>query len=153
MKYDSWGDQIMITHNRIKTNIFATILGLMLGIGYLYFYINGYFGEALFGWEFLSDLLVSFIHPIALIGLFPFLIIVYVRRKKDFKLGFDNMQKTIKGVMVVNLISTVLIILLFIIEKELALVFAFLYFFIIGFFNSYLLGMRLFEVKREDEIL
>ncbi|MBS3991195.1 MAG: hypothetical protein KGZ51_03915 [Erysipelothrix sp.] len=143
----------MITHNRIKTNIFATIFGLMLGIGYLYFYINGYFGEALFDWSFLSDLLVSFIHPIALIGLVPFLIIVYVRRRKDFILGFDNMQKSIKGHLIVILVSTVLIISMFIVEKQLALVYAFLYFFIIGFFSSYLLGMRLFEIKNEVEPL
>jgi len=153
MKCDSWGDPIMITHNRIKTNIFATIFGLMLGIGYLYFYINGYFGEALFDWSFLSDLLVSFIHPIALIGLVPFLIIVYVRRRKDFILGFDNMQKSIKGHLIVILVSTVLIISMFIVEKQLALVYAFLYFFIIGFFSSYLLGMRLFEIKNEVEPL
>jgi predicted neutral ceramidase superfamily lipid hydrolase len=125
----------------------------MLGIGYLYFYINGYFGEALFDWSFLSDLLVSFIHPIALIGLVPFLIIVYVRRRKDFILGFDNMQKSIKGHLIVILVSTVLIISMFIVEKQLALVYAFLYFFIIGFFSSYLLGMRLFEIKNEVEPL
>jgi uncharacterized membrane protein (DUF485 family) len=140
----------MITHERIKTNIFATIIGLLLCIVYLYFYIVGFFGEPLFGWEFLSGLLISFIHPVALIGLVPFLIIVYVRRRKDFKLGFDNMQKSIKGHLIVILVSTVLIVLLFIIEKELALVYAFLYFFIIGFFSSYLLGMRLFEVKSEE---
>jgi uncharacterized membrane protein (DUF485 family) len=140
----------MITHERIKTNIFATIIGLLLCIVYLYFYIVGFFGEPLFGWEFLSGLLISFIHPVALIGLVPFLIIVYIRRRKDFKLGFDNMQKSIKGHLIVILVSTVLIVLLFIIEKELALVYAFLYFFIIGFFSSYLLGMRLFEVKSEE---
>ena len=141
----------MITHHRIKTNIFATIFGLLLGIGYLYFYINGYFGEALFGWEFLSDLLRSFIHPIALIGLAPFLIIVYLRRRKDFHLGFDDIQKTIKIHSIVILVSTVLIIILFIIEKEMALVYAFLYFFTIGYFSSYLLGMRFFEVRYEEE--
>ena len=64
----------MITYERVKTNIFATIFGLFLGIVYLYFYINGYFGQAGFSWEFLSGLLISFIHPIALIGLVPFLI-------------------------------------------------------------------------------
>jgi hypothetical protein len=140
----------MIMHHRIKTNVFATIFGVLLGIGYLHFYINGYFGKALFGWSFLSDLLMSFIHPIAIIGLLPFLIIVYIRRRKNFELGFDNMQKTIKTHSIIILVSTVLIIVLFILEKEIALVNAFLYFFMVGFFSSYLLGMRLFELKNED---
>ncbi len=140
----------MIMYHRIKTNVFATIFGVLLGIGYLYFYINGYFGEALFGWSFLSDLLISFIHPIAIIGMIPFLIIVYIRRRKNFELGFDDIQKTIKTHGIIILVSTMLIIVLFIIEKEIALVYAFLYFFIVGFFSSYLLGIRLFEIKNED---
>ena len=82
----------MITHEKVKTNIFATIFGLFLGIVYLYYYINGYFGKAVFGWEFLSGLLNSFIHPVALIGLVPFLIIVYVKRRKDFKFQKDKIR-------------------------------------------------------------
>lgn len=139
--------QSMITYNRIKTNILATFFGLLLGIGYLYFYINGYFGQAIFGWDFLSGLLISFIHPVALIGLVPFLIIVYVKRKKNAHLEFDSIQKAIKIHLSVMLIATVLIVSLFMVEKEVALVYAFIYFFVLGFFSSYLLGMRLFEVK------
>lgn len=141
----------MITHEKVKTNIFATIFGLLLGIVYLYFYINGYFGKAVFGWEFLSGLLNSFIHPVALIGLVPFLIIVYVKRRKDFRLESQNMQSAIKVHSIVIIASTVLFVSIFIIDKEMALVYAFLYFFIIGFFSSYLLGMRIFEVKNEDK--
>lgn len=141
----------MITHERIKTNIFATIFGLFLGIVYLYFYINGYFGQAVFGWEFLSGLLNSFIHPVALIGLIPFLIIVYVKSRKDFSLEVQSIQNAIKVHSIVILASTFLIVSMFIIEKEMALVYAFIYFFIIGFFSSYLLGMRIFEFKNEDD--
>ena len=141
----------MITHEKVKTNIFATIFGLFLGIVYLYYYINGYFGKAVFGWEFLSGLLNSFIHPVALIGLVPFLIIVYVKRRKDFRLESQNMQSAIKVHSIVIIASTVLFVSIFIIDKEMALVYAFLYFFIIGFFSSYLLGMRIFEVKNEDK--
>ncbi len=141
----------MIAYDRVKTNIFATIFGLFLGIVYLYFYINGFFGKAVFGWEFLSGLLNSFIHPVALIGLVPFLIIVYVKRRKDFRLEFQNMQSAIKVHSIVMITSTVLFVSIFIIEKEMALVYAFLYFFIIGFFSSYLLGMRIFEIKNEDK--
>ncbi|PKK90375.1 MAG: hypothetical protein CVV62_01120, partial [Tenericutes bacterium HGW-Tenericutes-7] len=141
----------MITYERVKTNIFATIFGIFFGIVYLYFYINGYFGQAIFGWEFLSGLLNSFIHPVALIGLVPFLIIVYVKRRKDFNLGFQNIQHAIKVHSVVILASTALIVSVFIIEKEIALVYAFIYFFIIGFFSSYLFGMRIFEFKNDDK--
>jgi hypothetical protein len=141
----------MITHERIKTNIFATIFGLFLGIVYLYFYINGYFGQAVFGWEFLSGLLSSFIHPVALIGLVPFLIIVYVKSRKDFSLEIQDVQNAIKVHSIVILASTFLIVSMFIIAKEMALVYAFIYFFIIGFFSSYLLGMRIFEFKNEDD--
>ena len=141
----------MITHEKVKTNIFATIFGLILGIVYLYFYINGYFGQAMFGWKFLSGLLISFIHPVALIGLIPFLIIVYVKSRKNFSLGIQNLQSAMKVHSIVIIASTVLFVAIFIIEKEMALVYAFLYFFIIGFFSSYLLGMRIFEIKNEDK--
>jgi cobalamin biosynthesis protein CobD/CbiB len=142
--------QSMITYNRIKTNILATFFGLLLGISYLYFYINGYFGQAIFGWDFLSGLLISFIHPVAIIGLIPFLIIVYVSRRKNFNTKIDSIQKVTKINFYIILVSTVLIVSLFMVEKEIALVYAFIYFFIIGFFSSYLLGMRLFEFKESN---
>lgn len=141
----------MITHNRIKTNIFATLIGLMLGIAYLYFYINGYFGEAVFGWSFLSELLLTFVEPFSLIGLGLVLFIVLINRKKPFHIGTEIVESTNKIHITVIVISTVIIISLFLIDKQIALVYAFIYFFIIGYFSSYLIGMRIFRVKGEDE--
>jgi len=141
----------MIVHYRIKTNILATLCGLILGSIYLFFYINGFFGKALFGWTFLSDLILVFIHPLSLLGLVPILILVYLKRNKNFNLGYQDFKKVIKGHIVVMVISTILLITLFLIQNELAFIYAFLYFFIIGFFSSYLLWMQIFQVKSEIE--
>ena len=141
----------MITHNRIKTNVFATLIGLMLGIAYLFFYINGYFGQAVFGWSFLSELLLTFVEPFSLIGLGVVLVIVLIKRKKPFHLATEVVESTNKIHITIIIISTIIIVSLFFIDKQIALVYAFIYFFIIGFFSSYLMGMRIFRVKGEDE--
>lgn len=138
----------MITHNRIKTNIFASLFGLLLGVIYLYFYINGYFGEALFGWLFLSDLLLTFVEPFSLIGLGLVLVIVLNRRKKPFHLATQIIESTHRMHLIVIVISTLIIVSLLFIDKQIALVYAFIYFFIVGFFSSYLIGMRMFKVKQ-----
>lgn len=137
----------MIIHNRIKTNIFSTLIGLVFSLCYLYFYINGYFGKALFDWSFLSGLVASIAHPVSLIGLVPFIIIIYLRNKKNFHLGYENMIKSIILHLTILVVSTIIIALVYFIDKQMALIYAFIYFFIIGFFSSYLVGIRLFEVK------
>lgn len=76
----------MIVHNRIKTNILSTSIGLLFAFGYLFLNINGYFGSALIDWSFLSGLLVSMVHPVSFIGLVPFIIIIYLRNKQNFNL-------------------------------------------------------------------
>lgn len=141
----------MITHNRIKTNIFATLIGLLLGITYLYFYINGYFGKAVFGWSFLSELLLTFVEPFSLIGLGVVLFIVLIKRRKSFSLATEIIESTNRIHITIVVISTFIIVSLFLIDKQIALVYAFIYFFILGFFSSYLIAMRVFRVKVEDE--
>lgn len=143
----------MITHNRIKTNIFSTLIGLLFSLGYLYFYINGTFGKALFDWSFFSGLIMSIVHPVSLIGLVPFIIIIYLRSKKNFHLGYENMIKSIILHLTVLVVTTIIIVIVYFIDKQIALIYAFIYFFIIGFFSSYLVGIRLFAVKDSEKRL
>lgn len=142
----------MRTHNQIKTTIFAFIIGFAVGAIYLYFYVNGYFGKAIFGWDVLGLFVLDFLHPLSLLFYILAAVIVYAIWKRPLHIENLNLKsfKTF-SIVFLFLISTIMLYLVFN-DRELAKILGFFYFLLVGFTISYYFGSKLFELNNTQNL-
>lgn len=137
----------MRIHNQIKTIIFSLIVGLALGTVYLYFYINGYFGTPVFGWEFLGMFVLDFFHPLFLLSYGLVAIIAYTIWKRPPHIEHLNLKSyKLFSLFFICVMSLALLYLIYK-DKELAKILGFFYLLLVGFDISYYFGSKLFELN------
>ena len=136
----------MVKHNHLKTTLFALVIGFLVAVAYLVVYVNGYLGKPLFDWSFLQYFISEFLHPINLIGIGLTLFISYKLYQDNFKteIIYRNKYKVTFGL--VSLVLSLLMVLIYLYEKDLAFVVGFFYFYLIGFIVSYYFGVSIFRI-------
>lgn len=137
----------MREHNHVKTTLFSFFVGLVPGIVYLYFYINGYFGIPIFGWDFLGYFILYWVNPLALLSMGLVAIIFKATWKQPYHIENLNLKSFKNLCLVVTAILTIIMVYLFFSIIDLAKVLVFFYLALVGFFIAYYYGSKLFEIK------
>lgn len=65
----------MIKYNHYKVHAITFLLSVFPALIYMYFYVNGYFGDRLVNWWLLKDIVDSIFHPINILG---WVVVVFV---------------------------------------------------------------------------
>lgn len=123
----------MIKYNHYKVHAITFLLSVFPTLIYMYFYVNGYFGDRLVNWWLLKDIVDSIFHPINILG---WVVVVFVLLRllgKKFYIVQHSKAEIVKTHLAYFGLFTAIMVVLYLYNKALSAYVGIFYCFLVSY--------------------
>lgn len=137
----------MIKYNRVKSAIIALAMGVVFAGIYIAAYLRGALGTPILGWEFFEGLFKYLFHPLQIAFFIIVYLTAYLRKRDQFHISYFNPRRAKIWTIAIHMVLSFVLVVCYLLEPQLTLLLAFVYFFVIGTLYGQRLGEQLFILK------